>query len=259
MHQPDSNPIATSCQRRNGLAVKAGSWWCLGVLLLAISPARPAAGGVTDLPGDLWDDVRHLPTRENAWWLAGGAATALLVSTFEDPEAVARTLNQPVIDELADFGNVWGDARVQAPLALATWGLGAWAGSEEAAGLGYDLTRSLALTYGAVSALKVTFNRERPNGEDYSFPSGHTASAFSTAGVVSRRYGGWAGGVAIGLGVLTGLGRMEDLKHYGSDVVAGATIGWIIGRNAGRPRGDADGLGLQLVPLGRGLAVAGRF
>ena len=203
MHQPDSNPIATSCQRRNGLAVKAGSWWCLGVLLLAISPARPAAGGVTDLPGDLWDDVRHLPTRENAWWLAGGAATALLVSTFEDPEAVARTLNQPVIDELADFGNVWGDARVQAPLALATWGLGAWAGSEEAAGLGYDLTRSLALTYGAVSALKVTFNRERPNGEDYSFPSGHTASAFSTAGVVSRRYGGWAGGVAIGLGVLT--------------------------------------------------------
>ena len=103
MHQPDSNPIATSCQRRNGLAVKAGSWWCLGVLLLAISPARPAAGGVTDLPGDLWDDVRHLPTRENAWWLAGGAATALLVSTFEDPEAVARTLNQPVIDELAEI------------------------------------------------------------------------------------------------------------------------------------------------------------
>ena len=222
----------------------------------AEAPASSAA--VADFPKALWDDVLALPTTENLWWLVGGAAASLTVAQFEDPERAARFLNQPVIDEIADFGNIWGDIRVQAPLALGVWGVGGLTGDAEMADLGFDLSRSLLLTYGTVSALKVTFNRTRPNGEEYSFPSGHTAAAFSTAGVVSRRYGGWAGGVAIGLGVVAGLGRMEDRKHYASDVVAGATIGWIIGRNAGRPA-RAEGVGWQLVPYGQGLAVAGRF
>jgi membrane-associated phospholipid phosphatase len=228
--------------------------------IAADQPCAPGRTGtcVASLPADLWADAVHLPTPANAWWLLGGTVAALLVHTVEDPESVSRTLNQPVFDELADFGNIWGDVRLQAPLALAIWGIGSSTGSDEAAGLGYDLSRSLLLTYGAVSLLKVGFNRERPNGEDYSFPSGHTASAFSTAGVVSGRYGGWAGGVAVGLGVLAGLGRMEDLKHYTSDVFAGATIGWIIGRNAARSARE-DRLGLQLVPFGRGLAVRGSF
>ncbi len=224
---------------------------------LAAEPGN-SSSSVTDFPKALWDDALALPTTENLWWLAGGAAASLAVAQFEDPEGVARFLNQPVIDEFADFGNIWGDIRLQAPLALGVWGVGGLSGDAEMADLGFDLSRSLLLTYGTVSALKVTFNRTRPNGDDYSFPSGHTAAAFSTAGVVSRRYGGWAGGVAIGLGVLTGLGRMEDKKHYASDVVAGATIGWIIGRNAARPA-RAEGVGWQLVPYGQGLAVAGRF
>ncbi len=213
---------------------------------------------VTHFPSALWQDVKALPTTENAWWLIGGAAASFAVGEFEDPEGVARFLNQPVIDEVADSGNIWGDVRLQAPLVLAVWGLGGLKGSEEMTDLGFDLSRSLLLTYGVVSAMKVTFNRTRPNGENYSFPSGHTATAFSTAGVVSRRYGGWAGGVVIGLGVVAGLGRLEDRKHYASDVIAGATIGWIIGRNAGRPVHTA-GVSWHLVPNGQGLAVAGRF
>ena len=245
--------------------------WAWGIMAVCTLPPRTAqadgvgadgveAGETTvaALPGDILDDAGALWTTSNAWWLLGGAAGALLAYQVEDPEAAAQFLDQPVFDQISDFGNVWGDIRLQAPLALGTWGVGSLAGSREAAALGYDLSRGLLLTYGVVSLLKTSFHRTRPNGDDYSFPSGHTAAAFCTAGVVSRRYGGWPGGIAIGLGVATGMGRMEDMKHYTSDVIAGATIGWIIGRNAARDT-PADGVSWQLVPYGRGLAVAGRF
>ena len=213
---------------------------------------------LSHFPGALLDDVVALPSRENGWWLLGGSALTIVVYQFEDPESAASTLDQGVLDGLSDFGNIWGDVRVQAPLALGFWGIGSWAGSNEIAGLGFDMSRGLLLSYASVSLLKVIFNRTRPNGEDYSFPSGHAASAFTTAGVVSQRYGGWATGVAVGLGVFTAMGRMEDLKHYASDVVAGATIGWIIGRTVARDD-PPDATAWQVVPFGRGLAVVKSF
>ena len=54
------------------------------------------------------------------------------------------------------------------------------------------------------------------------------------------------------------MGRMEDMKHYASDVVAGATIGWIIGRTVARDD-PADKTAWQVVPFGSGLAMIKRF
>ncbi len=211
-----------------------------------------------DFPADLWGDVLTLPTNENMWWLLGGTTLAVVVYQFENPTSAAETLNQGALDPISDFGNIWGDIRVQTPLALGAWGIASATDNAEIAGLGYDLSRGLALSYGLISVLKISFGRTRPNGDHYSFPSGHTATAFTTAGVVSRRYGGWPGGIAIGLAMPTGMGRMEDMKHYASDVAVGATIGWIVGRNAGRSA-PTDGISWQLVPVGQGVALAGRF
>lgn len=234
-------------------------------ILLGVGPGtaladsqEPENVSISHFPGAVVDDVVALPTRENGWWLLGGTAATILVYQFEDAEAAAKFLNQPVLDPLSDFGNIWGDMRVQVPLALGTWGIGSWAGSNEVAGFGFDLSRGLLLTYATTSILKPIVNRTRPNGDDYSFPSGHTAAAFTTAGVVTKRYGGWLGGLSIGLGVLTGMGRMEDMKHYASDVVAGATIGWIFGRTVARDD-PPDETAWQLVPFGSGLAMIKRF
>jgi len=229
----------------------------------ASGPAHAETGGAEDVslgnfPGALWDDVGALPTRENAWWLVGGAALTIGVYQFEDPAGAYQALDKGIWDSLSDAGNIWGDIRLQAPLALGTWGVGSWAGSEEVAGFGFDLSRGLLLTYAATSIVKVAANRTRPNGEDYSFPSGHTAAAFTLAGVVTRRYGGWFGGASLGLGVMTAMGRMEDRKHYASDLAAGATIGWIIGRTVARQDAD-DETAWQVVPVGNGLAMVKRF
>ncbi len=245
-------------------------------LALAVLVALPSAGAqaqtadnaaeqggsstaISAAPGDLWLDIEALPTTENAWWLVGGAALAITVHQFEDPDGAADALNKGLLDPISDFGNIWGDMRVQVPLAVGAWGLGSMTDNRAMAELGYDLSRGLLLSYGVVSLIKVGVNRTRPNGDDYSFPSGHTAAAFTTAGVVWERCGGgWAGWSAVALGVTTAMCRMEDHKHFASDVAAGATIGWIVGRTAGRER-HTGGVSWQLVPAGAGLAVAGNF
>jgi len=48
---------------------------------------------------------------------------------------------------------------------------------------------SLVVTH----SLKRIINKQRPNGGDYSFPSGHTSAAFTGAAFIEKRYGYKAG------------------------------------------------------------------
>ena len=68
-----------------------------------------------------------------------------------------------------------------------------------------------------------------------SFPSGHTAGAFSAATIFSRRYGPrhhWVPYVAYPLAALIGFSRVSDSAHFPSDVFLGGTLAYVIGRYA---------------------------
>jgi membrane-associated phospholipid phosphatase len=81
-----------------------------------------------------------------------------------------------------------------------------------------------AVTMAVVFILKPTVDRTRPNGGHYSFPSGHSASAFAGAAFLQRRYG-WKLGVPAAIAAsFVGYSRVESNNHYTSDVVAGAAI-----------------------------------
>ena len=73
--------------------------------------------------------------------------------------------------------------------------------------------------------LKKVFNETRPNGGGYSFPSGHTTSAFAFGSVVAMNHNIYAGSAAIAMASFVGLSRINDKKHFVHDVIAGATIG----------------------------------
>jgi membrane-associated phospholipid phosphatase len=101
------------------------------------------------------------------------------------------------------------------------------------------------------AAIKAVGRRLRPSavgpGGDYSdtwlrhnssvcgsgsFPSAHTASAFSVATVFAQRYPThrWAPWLAYGLAGAIGFSRVSGQAHFPSDVFMGAALGFSIGR-----------------------------
>jgi membrane-associated phospholipid phosphatase len=67
------------------------------------------------------------------------------------------------------------------------------------------------------------------------FPSGHTASAFALAAVISTRYRDhkWVPWVAYGAATLVGLSRITLQAHFPSDVFVGGMLGGTMGHFVG--------------------------
>ena len=85
--------------------------------------------------------------------------------------------------------------------------------------------KSFFSTLGTTYALKLMVDKERPDGGNMAFPSGHTSAAFSGASFIQRRYG-WKYGVpAYAAAAYVGWSRIDADAHYVEDVVAGAAIG----------------------------------
>lgn len=90
---------------------------------------------------------------------------------------------------------------------------------------------SAVIMAAAINSLKTTTKVTRPDGSNnHSFPSGHTATAFMAATMMSKEYGGrspWYSVGAYSVATATGLTRMMNNKHWLSDVMVGAGIGII--------------------------------
>jgi membrane-associated phospholipid phosphatase len=125
----------------------------------------------------------------------------------------------------------------------------------------YDAAQALIVNGAWTGLLKYSLQRTRPDGSDsLSLPSGHTSTAFALATVAERHYGWKAGLPAYALAAGIGLSRMESSKHYLSDVIAGATIGTIVGRtvarvNGGRASSRTLAIGPATDPHGAGLGL----
>jgi membrane-associated phospholipid phosphatase len=108
--------------------------------------------------------------------------------------------------------------------------------------------KAYLLSGGAAVVSKHLFHRHRPDDDDppdprkwegpfpfttnyTSFPSGHTTTAFAIATVLAMGYPDklWVGMTSYTLASLVAVSRIHDGKHWGSDVVAGAALGFFIG------------------------------
>lgn len=89
---------------------------------------------------------------------------------------------------------------------------------------------SFALTLIIVNCLKSFTGILRPDGSDlYSFPSGHTASAFTASTLLYKEYGyrkKWTIILIYLPALVTGFTRILNNRHWFSDVLAGALIGF---------------------------------
>jgi membrane-associated phospholipid phosphatase len=206
---------------------------CATVLLAAGFESPDRAAG-DPLAGGVQASTPHfaplLSKRHAAYALVGGAAT-WLVFEHENAAATARTLDTAPLELGGDIGNEYGTGGVLAAGTLGLWTAGRIAGNRNVTGAAHDLATGLVLDGALVFALKNSIDRTRPNGQHWSFPSGHASSAFTVAPILASHFGWRVGIPAYALAVATGIGRIEDHWHYPSDVVAGATLGLIVGES----------------------------
>ena len=208
------------------------------------------------------------------------ALALVLALSLQAPAMAAPALSDYEIGLLRGI-NSFGSPMLDAPMAvlsnpafviLAPMALGA-AANPDSVSTPMLMLASDAIAYGANVALKPIFQRPRPyvsypdlrtpngqeTGDPYSFPSGHAMVSMAAATVLADRYPSYTL-PAYGLAALICYSRMYNGVHYPSDILAGAVLGYGIGkltRWGASQLGGKSG-GLQFEPtysLGDGLSI----
>jgi len=145
-------------------------------------------------------------------------------------------------NRVASVGNGIGHLVYLGPALGATWAVGAITRDRGVRIAAQDALAAGIVASGLTAALKLAFGRVRPkDGGDpdrfhpfsgsASFPSGHTTLAMAVASSLAHStHDGWSDVLFYGAGLATGFARINDDKHWLSDVVAGGVIGYLVGR-----------------------------
>ena len=153
---------------------------------------------------------------------------------------------------------------------IAFYGYALIAQDRKAAKTSVALGKALVFSYIGSNGLKMIFRRTRPNQLGYdegawfqydqpgnisnSFPSGHSTYASSVATVLVLSYPEekWLPWAAYGMAGLVGFERVYNGRHHLSDVIAGWTLGYFLGKLALKPWG----LDAYFLPGGAGLTLS---
>jgi membrane-associated phospholipid phosphatase len=178
---------------------------------------------------DLGRDFRNLPSRESALILGVAGAASAGVETQDRRITRAAAGSQP-LDTMFEVGGVLGGGAVQVGAAFATFAIGHAVHSPRVATIGSELVRAQIVNAAMTQGLKFSVGRTRPDGTRYSFPSGHTSATFATAAVLQRNLGWKVGIPAYGVAAYVAGSRLQENRHYLSDVLFGAAVGLVAGR-----------------------------
>jgi membrane-associated phospholipid phosphatase len=220
------------------------------------TPSRvsPLAAPVEDLfKKNYWYlvllDVKEVGTAPARWdtrdWLVlGGIAAGIgTVALFdEDINRAIRTHRNGTLTEI--FDNVQPLGNEYAIGVVGTFYLaGEIFKDPRAKTTALDCISATAIASGLITnSFKYVIGRGRPtdgngagsfqpfSGRD-SFSSGHTTEAFALASVISEHYDEpWVKVTSYGLASMVGYARLNNNRHWPSDVLAGAVIGTFVGK-----------------------------
>jgi membrane-associated phospholipid phosphatase len=173
--------------------------------------------------------------------IAGATATA--AASFFDDETRDAVVSQ------FDWGDEFetaGGPIYSSIFVVGMFTAGRFAHGERFRAMTYDMLDAAVVNFTYTAVIKAAVGRERPNGQDAkSFPSGHTSNAFAMATVAERHYGWKLGVPAYLLAGLMGASRVNEDKHWLSDVFAGATLGFVAGRTVVRVNGQSPERGAR--------------
>ncbi|MEN6337769.1 MAG: phosphatase PAP2 family protein [Phycisphaerales bacterium] len=257
--------------------------FCVCVLMLSLA-ARAAQSDANDVPAGWWEtaksDLDVFPDR----LLADAKATFfnsdnLALLGWAGLASVAMN-NGPADNEIAEhfeehttFGGFDEDALfVIGSPATHFLGTGLWyileAEDQDDAGRQQAVTMLSALTITGVvtGGLKAIRHNDQPDGGPWAWPSGHTSSSVAVASVLHEFYGLKVGLPAYTVAGVVAWRMMDEGDHWASDVVFGATLGWVVGHTVARRHGNPEIAGFEVEPYtgnyqapAVGISLARRF
>lgn len=228
-------PPTCRCRRRSAALILVG---CAAGL-----PASGVAQGVIDSVPAL--DTPAVPSAAREphairWWhgalFMGGVSTLMLLDNAV--QHGSQSLRSGTTDGFASHIRHFGQPEVYATTTLGLLAAGLVTGDAKLIGAGKRVAASLALAGGTMGLGKAFLGRARPDdplrdSDDFGFldghgslPSGHTAMAFAFAtSLADEIHNPWASvGLYTAAGAV-GWSRINDDRHWLSDVAAGAVVG----------------------------------
>ncbi|MCZ6605354.1 MAG: phosphatase PAP2 family protein [Alphaproteobacteria bacterium] len=148
-------------------------------------------------------------------------------------------------NDLSDAFEPFGRGYVVIGASGAGYLIGVVTGNERLAKTSVTAFQTFAIAAGITQGTKFLVGRERPNADfgstvfrgpgldgPRSLPSGHVTHAFALATVIASEYNETpvVPVLAYGIASLTAFSRMNDDKHWMTDVILGAGIGYTIGK-----------------------------
>lgn len=184
------------------------------------------------------DTVKHL--RSKAWALVPSAAAIVYGTSnfyFKPVRQLDNSINGSIQKGYPNFKHHPENVFQYTPVAL-VYGLNLV--GVHGKNTFIDRTLIYAMAEGILGVttltLKKTTHRLRPDGSDYySFPSGHTATAFAGAEFMAQELGDKSiaySAVGYGFATATGILRIYNRDHWFSDVIAGAGVGILATKGA---------------------------
>jgi len=125
---------------------------------------------------------------------------------------------------------------------------------------------ALAITGAVTGGLKAIRDNDQPDGQIWAWPSGHTSSSVAVASVLHEFYGLKVALPAYATAGVVAWRMMDDGDHWASDVLFGATLGWVVGHTVARRHGNPEIAGFEVQPYfgnyysrGVGISLSRRF
>ena len=242
---------------------------------------KRAARDFIEDTGRIWSSPFRIKDRQVGPLIALAATTAFLIAADEDIRGAFQgyVARHPWVDDVGPVVTQMGSLGAAATAGI-FFGAGLIFKDERARDTGYLAASAIFQTFLIDYLFKGLTGRQRPDvadGADHwsgptgffkrydpdydglydSFPSGHTATAFSVATVVALQYRRrpWVPILAYTIAAGVGLTRVTMDRHWMSDVFVGAVVGHFVARLVVRSHTRRQRLVPVLGCSGRGITL----
>jgi membrane-associated phospholipid phosphatase len=201
-------------------------------------PFAPPHGSPTAEPSN--HPTTEPPNRRAVEWyhLGAGLGIVALASLVDDPIRDELQANRTTgKDDVSGVFRQMGEPEIYGTIGLGTLTIGVITGNDRITRAGGRISGGLLIAAATTTFLKHATGRGRPShfsdshrfrpfsGRD-SWPSGHATMAFALAASVSDEIRSTPVTITLySAATLTGWSRMNDNRHWLSDVLAGAAVG----------------------------------